>query len=361
MITANGEIFAGIDTHRDTYAIATCDEFGSILKNCEFKTTKSGMKELVKWLNSQGEIRAVGIEGTGSYGKSITVRLQKLGMDILEVTAPPKKTRRSKGKNDYLDAQNAALTARDRILGGSLENNACASKNRTHDLENIRAVKAAYDGAKKMRTQSINAFKASIIASPEDIRETLQGLSTRMQVRKCANFRTNTSNTSTFYSKTVLKREALRIQNLEEELAEYKILLDEFASRYLKNLMELKQVGSVSAVQFFLTSGLNIERFASESAFAAHCGVAPIPASSGQHSRMRLSRAGDRKANSALYFIAIGRMGKDDRTKAYVAKKLKEGKSKKDAIRCLKRYIAREVFRQLKRDIQQISNNLLTL
>lgn len=361
MITANGEFFAGIDTHRDTYAIAICDAHGAILKNDEFKTTKKGIDELARWLKVQGNIRAVGIEGTGSYGKNVSVRLQKMGMEILEVTAPSKKSRRSKGKNDFMDAQNAARTARDRIHGGSLEGNACLAKDRTLDIENIRAVKSAYDAAKKMRTQTINAFKSTIIDSPEELRETLRDLSTLMQVRKCAKFRVSAGNSAHFYSKTVLKREALRILNLEEELCAYKNLLDEFASLYLKNLMEIKQIGSVSAVQFFLTAGLNIERFESESAFASHCGVAPIPASSGQKSRMRLSRAGDRKANSALYLIAIGRMGKDDRTKAYVAKKLKEGKTKKEAIRCLKRYIVREVFHALKHDIQLISDNLLTL
>ena len=352
MLNENEAIFAGIDTHRDTYAIATCDAFGTILENSEFKTTKCGNKKLLSWLESQGEISAVGVEGTGSYGKSVTVYLQKRGVQVLEVTSPVKKERRSKGKNDYMDAQSAARTARDYTYGGSRETNACVAKDRSSETEQIRLVKASYDAAVKMKTQSINEFKAVIVDAPDDLRESLRELSTTKQVQKCSKFRPDAGNKEDFFTKTALRRIAKRILNLTEEIKEYKGILDDFAGQHLQNLLELKQVGSVSAVQLFLSAGANVNRFESEGAFAAHCGVSPLPASSGQHSKMRLSRAGDRKANSVLYMIAIGRMGKDEETKEYVAKKIAEGKSKKDAIRCLKRIIARQVFRALKRDFK---------
>ena len=306
----------------------------------------------MNWLESQGEILAVGIEGTGSYGKSITSFLQNCGVRVLEVTSPVKKERRSKGKNDYMDAQSAARTARDYTYGGSRETNACIAKDRSSETEQIRTVKASYDAAVKMKTQSINELKAAIIDAPDDLRESLRELSTSRQIDKCSKYRPDTANKHEFFTKITLKRIAKRILNLSEEIKEYKAILDEFAELHLQNLLELKQVGSVSAVQLFLAAGANIDRFETEGAFAAHCGVSPLPASSGQHSRMRLSRAGDRKANSVLYMIAIGRMGKDEATKEYVAKKIDEGKSKKDAIRCLKRIIARQVFRALKRDFK---------
>jgi transposase len=356
MITVNDGIFAGIDTHRDTYAIATCDTFGTSLKTAEFKTTKKGISSLLTWLQKQGDVSAVGVECTGSYGKGVTASLQKIGINVLEVTSPVKKERRSKGKNDEMDAISAARTARDYVYGGTREANACVSKDRTSEIEQIRVVKTAYDSAKKMKTQTINAFKAAIIDAPEELRDSLRGLSTLIQVKKCARMHPEAGKMETFYSKTVLKREALRVLQLDEEIKDYKKLLDEFANTHLKNLMKCQQIGSVSAVQFFLSSGANIERFENEAHFAAHCGVSPVPASSGLHSHMRLSRAGDRKANSALYMIAIGRMGKDNRTKAYVEKKISEGKTKKDAIRCLKRYIAREVFRALKKDLEIFCN-----
>lgn len=353
MLNENDAIFAGIDTHRDTYAIATCDAFGTILNNAEFNTTKKGIKELLAWLEAQGKILAVGIEGTGSYGKNVTVFLQRRGVRVLEVTSPVKKERRSKGKNDYMDAQSAARTARDYMFGGSRETNACIAKDRSSETEQIRLIKASYDAAVKMKTQSVNELKAAIVDAPEDLRESLRELSTSKQVEKCSKFRPDTANKEEFYAKITLKRIAKRIICLAEEIKEHKAILDEFAEEHLQNVLALKQVGSVSAVQLFLTAGANLERFKNEAAFAAHCGVSPLPASSGQHSKMRLSRAGDRKANSALYLIAIGRMGKDAKTKEYVAKKIAEGKSKKDAIRCLKRIISRQVFRALKRDLKQ--------
>lgn len=352
MLNEKTEIFAGIDTHRDTYAIATCDAFGTILNNSEFKTTKCGISKLMNWLTSQGEVSAVGVEGTGSYGKSVTVYLQKKGVKVLEVTSPVKKERRSKGKSDFMDAQSAARTARDFTFGGSRETNACVAKDRSSETEQIRLVKASYDAAMKIKTQSINEFKAAIVNASDDLRESLRELSTSKQVQKCSKFRPDIANKEDNLTKITLKQIAKRILNLSDEIKEYKGILDEFAAQNLQNLLKLKQVGSISAVQLFLTAGANINRFETEGAFAAHCGVSPLPASSGQHSKMRLSRAGDRKANSVLYMIAIGRMGKDEETKEYVAKKIAEGKSKKDAIRCLKRIIARQVYRALKRDFK---------
>ena len=137
---------------------------------------------------------------------------------------------------------------------------------------------------------------------------------------------------------------------LDSSITEYRKLLEEFAGQHLQNLLQLKHVAAVSAVALFLSAGANIDRFKNDAAFAAHCGTSPIPASSGQNCHMRLSRAGDRKANSVLYQIAIGRMRYCEKTKTYIAKKMGEGKTKKDAFLCLKRYITREVFSALKKD-----------
>ena len=117
--------------------------------------------------------------------------------------------------------------------------------------------------------------------------------------------------------------------------------------------MGIRQVGSISAVQILLCAGSNINRFKNEATFAAYCGVSPLPALSGMHARMRLSRAGNGQANSVFHMIAIGRMGHDIQTKEYVKKRIAEGKSKKDIIRCLKRYIAREAFCRLKQDLKE--------
>lgn len=354
MITQNketqGEIIAGIDTHKETYSIAVCNESGKIISNAQFSTTQKGINDLIKWLLAQGRVLVVGIEGTGTYGKNITQKLQSMQIRVFEVIHPMKNVRRTHGKSDDIDAKVAAKNAYDRYFGGINEKNACVAKDRSAATEEIRLVKASHDEAVKMRTQTINQLKAAVVGAPVDLRESLRSLSTTKLVQKCASFRlkgsSNVANT-----KLVLKHHAKRILALEEEIADYKAVLEDFATENLPNLMSAKQVGAVAAVSIFLSAGANVDRFKSEAAFAKHCGIAPVPVSSGKNSRMRLSRAGDRKANSVYYMIAIGRMGHDDKTKEYVKRRLTEGKHKKEIIRSLKRYIVRETFHLLRRDL----------
>lgn len=359
MITENAEtgleIFAGIDTHKNTHVIATCDSFGKILLSAQFSTTNDGIQKLTQWLFEQGSVLAVGIEGTGSYGKNVTVELQKQGIQVFEVTRAVKSERRVHGKSDFLDAQNAARCARDKVYGGAREHNACIAKDRTSELEEIRVVKALYDASIKMRTQAVNDLKAAIISAPASIRESLIGLSTNKQIAMCLKFRSGKDKLKNL-RKSALKSQAEVINTLDKQIKEYKEILDEFANKYLKNLLEGNQIGTISAIQLLLSAGANADRFKSEAAFAMHCGVAPVPASSGMHSgKMRLSRAGDRKANSVLHMIAIGRMGHNEETKKYVERRVAEGKSKREIIRILKRYIAREAFRRLKKDLEVFS------
>ena len=351
MLNEKPEIFAGIDTHKKTYAVATCDVHGEILCAEEFSTSKRGIKSLQEWLFSQGKISAVGIEGTGSYGKNVTVSLQNLGVKIVEVNHACKKTRRSKGKSDTLDAENAALTARDFECGGSRRMNGSVAIDRTSELEDIRIIKAAYDSAISNRTQVINEMKATVLKARPELRSQLENIKQGKNLAiKCSNLRPEAGKTRDRLIKIALKSKAKLYLELTEIIETYRQLLEEFANAHLKNLLELKHVGAVNAVAIFISAGVNVDRFKNDAAFAAHCGTAPIPASSGQKCHMRLSRAGDRKANSVLYQIAIGRMRTDERTRTFIAKKMSEGKTKKDAIRCLKRYITREVFAALKKD-----------
>ena len=351
MVSEKAEIFAGIDTHKKTYAIATCDVQGKILCAEEFSTSKKGIKSLQKWLFSQGEIVAVGIEGTGSYGKNVTIALQNSGVKIIEVNHACKKTRRSKGKSDTLDAENAALTARDFLRGGFRSMNGSVAIDRTSELEDIRIIKAAYDAAISNRTQVINEMKATVLKARPELRSQLENIKQGKNLAiKCSNLRPEAGQTCDRLIKIALKSKGKLYLELSEIIETYRQLLGEFANAHLKNLLKLKHVGAVNAVSMFISAGSNVDRFKNDAAFASHCGTAPIPASSGQKCHMRLSRAGDRKANSVLYQIAIGRMRTDERTKTFIAKKMGEGKTKKDAIRCLKRYITREVFAALKKD-----------
>ena len=351
MLNEKAEIFAGIDTHKKTYAVATCDVHGKILNKREFSTSAKGIKALKQWLFSEGEILAVGIEGTGCYGKNATIALQEEGLTVIEVNHACKKTRRSKGKSDELDSENAALTARDCTYGGVRDCNGCVAIDRTSELEEIRIIKSSYDAAMTARTQAINELRATVLKAQPGLRSQLEGFkSGKKLAEKCSRLRPHQGETRDRLTKIALKNTAKLYLELTQTINEYRELLEEFAGEHLKNLLELKHVGALIAVQMFLSAGANIERFKNDGAFAAHCGTAPIPASSGQSYHMRLSRAGDRKANCAIYQIAIGRMHTDKRTKKFIEKKMGEGKTKKDAIRCLKRYITREVFAALKKD-----------
>ena len=141
-----------------------------------------------------------------------------------------------------------------------------------------------------------------------------------------------------------LKSLARRYLELHDEIADLDAMIAAIVDELAPNLVARNSIGHVGAAQLLLTAGDNPERLRSEASFAALCGVSPVPASSGKTTRHRLNRGGDRAANSALHIIAIGRLRTDPRTKAYVAKRIAEGHSKLEAIRCLKRYIAREVF-----------------
>lgn len=226
----------------------------------------------------------MGIEGTGCYGKNIACKFQDLRVKVVEVNHSCKKARWSKGKSDSLDAENAALTARDFLLGGVRENNASNAMDRTSDFENIRTIKTAYDGALKMRTQTTNQLKAILIKARPEFRDEFSNIKgTRKLINKCASLRPDLRNMGDYCTKVALQNAAKRYLDLTAEIQDYKKILDKFANEHLNSLLELKQVGTISAVQMFLSAGANPERFKNEAAFAAHCGVSPIPASSGKN------------------------------------------------------------------------------
>lgn len=198
----------------------------------------------------------------------------------------------------------------------------------------------------------------TIVSAPDELREALRTM-TRMQlVRTLAAWRpdlTDYRNVVSAYRIT-LKSRARRYLELHDEIADLDTMITAIVEELAPALVARNSVGHGSAAPLLLTAGDNPERLRSEAGFAALCGVSPVPASSGKTTRHRLNRGGDRAANSALHIIAIGRLRTDARTKASVAKRIAEGHSKLEAIRCLKRYIARELFaliRQRGREINQ--------
>jgi transposase len=302
-------------------------------------------------MQSFGVLRQVGVESTGTYGAGLLRHLQAAGVEVLEVTTPDKHDRRRRGKDDDLDAQNAAHAAfaRRRVV---------TPKTRDGMIESLRVLKACRKTAVAARKIALQVIQNTIVCAPEELRDVLRNL-TRMQlVRTLAVWRPDLSdyrNVTSAY-RIALKSLGRRYLELHDEIADLDAMIGAIVEELAPSLVARNSIGRESAAQLLLTAGDNVDRIRSESSFAALCGVSPVPASSGKVIRHRLNRGGDRAANSALHVIAIGRLRTEPRTKAYVARKVAEGHSKLEAIRCLKRYIAREVYalvRERNREIAQ--------
>jgi transposase len=344
-------VIGGADTHKDLHVAAVVDQHDQVLSSRSFATTRQGYKLMLAWMRTFGQLQRVGVEATGTYGAGLLRYLQNAGVEVLEVTTPDRQDRRKRGKNDDLDAENAAHAA----FAGK---RTVTPKSRDGMVEALRVLKACRKTAVAARRVALQLIQNTIVSAPDELRETLRKL-TRMQlVRTLAAWRPDLTDfrNVTSANKIALKSLARRYLELHDEIADLDGMIAAIVDELAPNLVARNSIGHASAAQLILTAGDNSERLHSEASFAALCGVSPVPASSGKTTRHRLNRGGDRAANSALHIIAIGRLRSEPRTQAYVAKRIADGHSKLEAIRCVKRYIAREVFSlisQRRREINQ--------
>ncbi|HLX47339.1 MAG TPA: IS110 family transposase [Streptosporangiaceae bacterium] len=344
----NGDVVLGVDTHGQTHHAALIDCLGRHLEDAQFPVTPDSYRRLLAWGRRRGNLRTAGVEGTGSYGTGLARYLRSAGVLVIEVNRPDRSARRMAGKSDPLDAYAAARA----VLNGSA---AAAPKSRTGAVEAIRVLRVTRRGVVKARTQAINQLRALIVTAPEDMRERLAGLSAAALIRACAQLRPGTTggelaglhDPALAATKVALLRMARRYQQLSEEIAELDAEIRPLIRAAAPQLLALHGAGPQVAGQLLATAGDNPDRLRSEASFAHLCGVAPIPASSGRTRRHRLSRGGDRAANNALYTIVLTRLRNDPRTRAYLDRRTAEGLSKPEIIRCLKRHVAREVYRAL--------------
>lgn len=332
------QVILGVDTHNDVHVAAVITTLGVLAGTQPFPTTAAGYTALLDWARSHGTLRRAGVEGTSSHGTALTRYLRGQQVHVIEVNRPDRATRRRRGKTDAIDAENAARA----VLSGQAT---AQAKSSDGTVEAIRMFKIAKDSAVKARTQAINQLRAVMVRADPQLRESLTGLSPAVLIRTCATLPDPaTMAVADAASVTVLRSLAQRILTLTDEIKSLTKQLTTAVSRCAPNLLERYGVGPDTAAALLITAGDNPDRLASAAAFAALCGVSPIEASSGKTARHRLNRGGDRRANSALYTIVLTRLGRDQRTRDYANKRASEGKSTKDTIRCLKRYVAREVF-----------------
>jgi transposase len=333
----SGHVVIGVNTRKHAHVAAVMDTIGGILATLTIPTDTGGFQQLTDWAGSFGHILAFGIEGTGSYGATLTSFLRRAGYKVAEAGRPDRRLRRRNGKSDTLDAENAARAG----LAGH-----ASSVPKTSDgtVEMLRQIKVAKDTAVKARTAAMISLKALLVTAHPDLRETLQPLSKMALIRRCAALRPGPVGDVTAASKHALRALARRWQHLDAEIKEHEKLLTQLTTALTPQLVDAFGVGPDTAAELLIVAGDNIDRVRSEAAWARLCGVAPVPASSGMTTRHRLNRGGHRQANAALYRSVIVRMQHHQPTRVYVARRTAEGKTKAEIIRCLKRLLAREVW-----------------
>jgi transposase len=343
-------VIGGVDTHAATHHAAVVDLCGVLKGSQEFSATATGYSELLDWLRSHGRIDRVGIEGTGAYGAGLARHLHDKGVSVIEVPRPDRRLRRQKGKSDPIDAEAAARA----VLAGTAT---VEPKLANGGIEAIRAIRVARNGAIKAKTAATNALQGLVISAPEPLRAQLGSRSTIKLVKTCAGLRPDMArlHEPTQALKLALRSVAQRADALAIEARHLNRQLEVLTRRAAPATSAVFALGPDTTSALLISIGDNPDRLRSESSFAHLCGVAPIPASSGKTNRHRLHRGGDRSANSALHVAVIVRLRYCKRTHAYVARRTADGLSMPEIIRCLKRYLAREVFIALRADYAAIT------
>ncbi len=328
------DIIVGVDTHKHVHAAVALNGLGASLGTTTVPVNAKGYRELEDWAQSFGRVRAFGVEGTSSFGAGLSRHLQARGYTVLEVNRPIRQLRHQHGKSDPLDAESAARS----VLSGQAT---ALPKAGTSTVEMIRHLKVARDTAVKSRTQAMVTLKTLIVNAPAALREQLDGLTGKMGlIRHLAALRPGAPTSA----KAALRAIARRWLALDAEIKEHDAHLEALTKACAPAMREAHGISTGTTADMLILVGDNPERIRSEAAFAKLCGACPIPASSGKTSRHRLNRGGNRQANAALYRVVIGRMRTHPPTLEYVRKRTTEGKGKREIIRCLKRFVAREIF-----------------
>jgi len=319
------------------------DGHGGHLGELFVQATNEGYAELLSWAASLGRIHGFGVEGCGSYGIGLARFLRRHGHPPVEVARPPRKgERRASGKSDAIDAEHAARM----VLAGT---GLAIPKLADGQVEALRLLKIARDTAVKAKTTAMITLKATLVTASAELRGELEPLSDFKLITACAALEPRGEiGDPAEAMRHVLRSLARRWLDLHEEIKTHTRQLKQITKAAAPQLLEAFGIGIDICAEMLITAGDNAERVRSEAAFAKLCGVCPIPAGSGKtNGRHRLNRGGNRQANAALYRAVIVRMRWHEPTIAYAERRTREGLSKREIIRCLKRYLAREVYRLL--------------
>src|SRR6266704_3223185 len=314
MANHTGGVVGGVDAHTDEHHVAVVDLQGRLLGATAFPTTAAGYARMISWLRSHGEVERAGVESTGAYAAGLVRALRADGISVVEVTQPHRHPRQRPGKSDPIDAELAARAALSRTA-------TAVPKQTSGIVEAIRQLQVVRSSALKARHAALQQLNDLIVTAPE----------------------------------TLLSSLAHRIRELDRELDDLDRQLERLVRAAAPRTTQLFGVGTQGASQLLIAAGQNIDRLHSEAAFAKICGAAPIQASSGRTTRHRLDYGGDRQSNRALHMIAVCRLRHCERTRAYATKRTADGLNRREILRCLKRYIARQTYHTLRADLQALN------
>ena len=329
----------GVDTHRDEHVMAVVTSpAGAVIAGDAVAANARGYRNLLRLAQRHAPgRRAWAIEGTGSYGAGLARFLAAKGELVLELSRTPRGERRLRGKDDSLDAVRTARAA--------LASETLALPRAGQRREALRLLLVARRSAVDARREALSQLRAVIVTAPEPLREQLRRLPVGQLLDRCSRLR-RAGAADELATRLVLRSLARRIHAATREADELEHEILEHVQAIAPILLDEPGVGPIVAAQL-IVSWSHRGRLRSEACFARLAGVAPVPASSGQTSRHRLSRGGDRQLNRALHTIALHRRQHDPTTKDYIARRVSEGKSTREATRLLKRYLARHLYRLL--------------
>jgi transposase len=339
-----GAVILGVDTHETEHVAALIDELGRLLETRCFAATARGYRQLLSWVREHGPLVCAGVEGTGSFGAGLARFLSEQGVAVVEVTRPSRRSRRHLGKSDTVDAEAAARM----VLSGEAT---ATPKRRDGIVEAIRVLQIARRSAIKARTQAGQQIRSLIVTAPDELHSELAHLTVKRQVQRCARMRLHERGGAAGSTKRALRSLARRWLQLDQEVRELDHELHALVKTAAPRLLAEPGVGPDTAGKLLVIASDNVSRLRSDGAFAALCGVSPIEASSGKTKRHRLNKGGDRQGNNALWTIANNRLIHDPETRAYAAKRTAEGLSRREILRCLKRHLARRLYRLIVADL----------
>lgn len=340
MLADQVDLVIGVDTHKDTNTAAVVRAAtGAVLEDATVATDLEGHNALLGLAEAHGGLRAWAIEGTGSYGAGLTRFLRARGEWVIELERPGRPARHGGKKSDPIDAVRCAREALGRAELGEPRS--------AGDRTALSVLLAARRSAVDARTDAQRQIHSLLVGAPEALRAKFRGNTARETVLLASRLRTTVhQDTETRTTVNVLRSLARRVLELTTETAVHEKVMVEVVRSWRPELLDECGVGPVVAATI-LCAWSHAGRFRSEGAFASLAGAAPVPASSGMTNRHRVNHGGDRQLNRALHVVVINRLRRDESTRAYAERRRAEGKTDREIKRCLKRYVARQLFRQL--------------